>query len=67
MSFVLTTALERSANAPAGAFEMRPRSALDHLREGCFQRSLCLLLRPPAWPAALKLVMSTTKGATAIP
>ena len=48
MSFILTAALEGNAKqilpAPLPA---AVSTALEHLREGCFQRSLCLIVSQP--------------------
>src|ERR1700743_31199 len=45
MTFLLTDALERSAdrNLPA-SLSAAATTVLEHMREGCFQRSLCLIV-----------------------
>ena len=68
MSFVLTTALERSATrslpAPLDAVAI---SALDHLREGCFQRSLCLIVATTSVASGLEVGYEHYKGSYSNP
>jgi hypothetical protein len=68
MSFVLTTALERSASrklpAPLNAIAT---SALEHLREGCFQRSLCLVVAATSVASGLEVGYEHYKGSYSNP
>ena len=63
MTFVLNTALERTADRHLS----RPLStavttALEHLREGCFQRSLCLIVTTTSIASGLEVGYEHYKG-----
>lgn len=68
MSFALTTALERGAKA-----ELPPpmaaaaTSALEHLREGCFQRSLCFVVAVTSVASGLEVGYEHYKGSYSNP
>ena len=68
MSFVLATALEREANrrlpAPVGAGVAR---ALEHVRAGCFQRSLCLVVAATSVASGLEVSYEHYKGSYSNP
>lgn len=68
MSFVLTTALEQSARrslpAPVAA---AVTSALEHLRQGCFQRSLCLVVATTSVASGLEVGYEHYKGSYSNP
>ena len=68
MSFVLTTALERQAKsnlpAPLAAGTI---TALEHLREGCFQRSLCLIVSATSVASGLEVAYEHYKGSYSNP
>ncbi|WP_446741984.1 hypothetical protein [Silvibacterium acidisoli] len=63
MTFVLTTELERGANRnlPAPLSEAAT-SILKHLREGCFQRSLCLIVSVTSVASGLEVGYEHYKG-----
>jgi hypothetical protein len=68
VSFVLTTALERQANrslpAPLAA---GATTALEHLRQGCFQRSLCLIVAATSVASGLEVGYEHYKGSYSNP
>jgi hypothetical protein len=68
MSFVLTTALERSAkhNLPA-PLSRAITAALEHLREGCFQRSLCLVVSMTSVASGMEVGYEHYKGSYSNP
>jgi hypothetical protein len=68
MSFVLTTALERGAkyNLPA-PLAVAATSALEHLREGCFQRSLCFVVTVTSVASGLEVGYEHYKGSYSNP
>src|ERR1700761_9170210 len=68
MTFVLTTELERSANRalPAQLSET-VTSILEHLREGCFQRSLCLIVSVTSVASGLEVGYEHYKGSYSNP
>lgn len=68
MSFVLTTALEQSARKTLP----RPMSnvvtvALQHIREGCFQRSLCFVVSVTSIASGLEVGYEHYKGSYSNP
>ena len=68
MSFVLTTALERAANRHLPApFSTAATTALEHLREGCFQRSLCLIVSATSIASGLEVGYEHYKGSYSNP
>ena len=68
MTFVLTEALERSADrnlpAPLSAVVI---TVLEHLREGCFQRSLCLIVATTSVASGLEVGYEHYKGSYSNP
>lgn len=68
MSFVLTTALEHGAkrNLPA-PLDSAAVSVLKHLREGCFQRSLCLVVAATSVASGLEVGYEHYKGSYSNP
>jgi hypothetical protein len=68
MTFILSTALERRANGnlPAPLSEA-VTSALEHLREGCFQRSLCLIVSVTSVASGLEVGYEHYKGSYSNP
>ena len=68
MNFVLTTALEQSArrNLPAPV-AAAVTSALEHLRQGCFQRSLCLVVATTSVASGLEVGYEHYKGSYSNP
>jgi hypothetical protein len=68
MSFVLPNAIERRAEhdlpAPLSAVAT---SALEHLREGCFQRSLCLVVAATSVASGLEVGYEHYKGSYSNP
>ena len=68
MSFFLTKALERSAehNLPA-PLDAVAISALGRLREGCFQRSLCLIVATTSVASGLEVGYEHYKGSYSNP
>jgi hypothetical protein len=68
MTFILTTALERSANRNFPAPLSEPViTALEHLREGCFQRSLCLIVTVTSVASGLEVGYEHYKGSYSNP
>lgn len=68
MSFVLTTALENSANRSLPApLSAAVTSALEHLRKGCFQRSLCLIVSATSVASGLEVSYEHYKGSYSNP
>ena len=68
MSFVLTTALERSANRNLPVpFDAVATSMLEHLRTGCFQRSLCLVVATTSVASGLEVGYEHYKGSYSNP
>ncbi|WP_254062153.1 hypothetical protein [Acidobacterium sp. S8] len=68
MTFILTTALERSANRNLPApFSTAATTALEHLREGCFQRSLCLIVAATSVASGLEVGYEHYKGSYSNP
>jgi hypothetical protein len=68
MTFILTDALERSAdrNLPA-PLSTAATAALEHLREGCFQRSLCLIVATTSVASGLEVGYEHYKGSYSNP
>lgn len=68
MTFVLTTTLERSANRnlPAPLSE-GVTAVLEHLREGCFQRSLCFIVSITSLASGLEVGYEHYKGSYSNP
>lgn len=68
MTFILTTALERSANRnlPAPLSEAMT-TILEHLREGCFQRSLCFVVSVTSVASGLEVGYEHYKGSYSNP
>jgi hypothetical protein len=68
MIFILPDALERGANrnlpAPLSAVVI---TALEHLREGCFQRSLCLIVATTSVASGLEVGYEHYKGSYSNP
>lgn len=68
MTFILPDALERIANrnlpAPLSAVVT---TALEHLREGCFQRSLCLVVATTSVASGLEVGYEHYKGSYSNP
>ena len=63
MSFLLTSALEDGANRHLSAgLSTAVTSVLDHLREGCFQRSLCLIVSATSVASGLEVGYEHYKG-----
>lgn len=68
MSFVLTTALENSANRSLPApLSAAVTSALEQLRKGCFQRSLCLIVSATSVASGLEVSYEHYKGSYSNP
>jgi hypothetical protein len=68
MTFVLTTALERSANRNLPApLSNAVTKALEHLREGCFQRSLCFIVSVTSAASGLEVGYEHYKGSYSNP
>lgn len=68
MAFVLTTALERRANSNLPApLSGVVSSVLEHLREGCFQRSLCLIVSLTSVASGLEVGYEHYKGSYSNP
>jgi len=66
--FVLTTALEHSANRNLPApLNQAAISALEHLRTGCFQRSLCLVVATTSVASGLEVGYEHYKGSYSKP
>jgi len=68
MTFILTDALERTAdrNLPAPLSEV-VATALEYLREGCFQRSLCLIVAATSVASGLEVGYEHYKGSYSNP
>ena len=68
MTFILTDALERSAdrNLPAPV-SATVTAALEHLRNGCFQRSLCLIVATTSVASGLEVGYEHYKGSYSNP
>ncbi len=68
MTFTLTTALERSAdrNLPV-PLSAAVTKALEHLQEGCFQRSLCLIVSVTSVASGLEVGYEHYKGSYSNP
>jgi hypothetical protein len=68
MTFVLTTALEQNADRylPAPLSEA-VTAALEHLREGCFQRSLCFIVSLTSVASGLEVGYEHYKGSYSNP
>lgn len=68
MSFILSTALERSAdrNLPA-PLSSAVTMVLEHLREGCFQRGLCLIVATTSVASGLEVGYEHYKGSYSNP
>ena len=68
MTFVLTTALERGArrNLPA-PLDAAVVSALEHIRKGCFQRSLCLIVASTSVASGIEVGYEHYKGSYSNP
>jgi hypothetical protein len=68
MSFILTTALERGATRHLPApWNTLTTAALEHLREGCFQRSLCLVVAATSVASGLEVGYEHYKGSYSNP
>jgi len=67
MSFVLTKALERKADNLPMPLSAVATSALEHLREGCFQRSLCLVVAATSVASGLEVGYEHYKGSYSNP
>ncbi|HLY42786.1 MAG TPA: hypothetical protein VKR52_16340 [Terracidiphilus sp.] len=68
MSFVLTTALERSAKLSLPSpLDKLATSALEHLRQGCFQRSLCFVVATTSVASGLEVGYEHYKGSYSNP
>lgn len=68
MSFVLTTELERAGKRalPAPAADVLS-TALEHIRKGCFQRSLCLVVAATSVASGLEVGYEHYKGSYSNP
>jgi hypothetical protein len=68
MTFILADALERGAdrNLPA-PLSAAVATALEHLREGCFQRSLCLIVATTSVASGLEVGYEHYKGSYSNP
>jgi hypothetical protein len=68
MSFTLSHALEQSANRSLPApLSAATTSALEHIREGCFQRSLCLIVSATSVASGLEVGYEHYKGSYSNP
>ncbi len=68
MTFLLTTELERAANRNLPVpLSTAVTTALDHLREGCFQRSLCLIVTATSVASGLEVGYEHYKGSYSNP
>src|ERR1700748_216311 len=68
MTFVLTTALEPRANRALSApISEAVTSILEHLRQGCFQRSLCLIVSVTSVASGLEVGYEHYKGSYSNP
>lgn len=68
MTFLLTTALEHGArrNLPAPV-DAAVISALEHIRKGCFQRSLCLIVASTSVASGIEVGYEHYKGSYSNP
>ena len=68
MTFILTNALERSAdrNLPL-PLSAAVTKALEHLREGCFQRSLCVIVATTSAASGIEVGYEHYKGSYSNP
>jgi hypothetical protein len=68
MTFTLATALEQSAtrNLPA-RFSTAITTVLEHLRQGCFQRTLCLIVATTSVASGLEVGYEHYKGSYSNP
>jgi|SRR5579872_4221667 len=68
MTFVLSSALERSAVRILPApLSTAVKAALEHLREGCFQRGLCLIVATTSVASGLEVGYEHYKGSYSNP
>jgi hypothetical protein len=68
MTFTLTTALERGADRNLSApLSAAVSTALGHVREGCFQRSLCLIVATTSIASGLEVGYEHYKGSYSNP
>lgn len=68
MSFILTTALEQTAKRTLPPLPARAiTSTLEHLREGCFQRSLCFVVSVTSVASGLEVGYEHYKGSYSNP
>lgn len=68
MTFILSTAMERTANRNLPEpFSAAITAALEHLREGCFQRSLCLIVATTSVASGLEVGYEHYKGSYSNP
>ncbi len=68
MTFNLSTALERGANRSLSApLSEAVTAALEHVREGCFQRSLCLIVATTSVASGLEVGYEHYKGSYSNP
>jgi hypothetical protein len=68
MTFILSTAMERTANRSLPApLSTAVTTALEHLREGCFQRSLCLIVATTSIASGLEVGYEHYKGSYSNP
>lgn len=68
MTFVLTTALQRAANRNLPIpLSIAITTVLEHLREGCFQRSLCLIVTATSVASGLEVGYEHYKGSFSNP
>src|ERR1700742_2494260 len=68
MTFVLTTELERSANrALPSPLSEAVTTVLEHLREGCFQRTLCVIVSVTSVASGLEVGYEHYKGSYSNP
>jgi hypothetical protein len=68
MTFVLSTALERSADRCLPApLSTAVTTGLEHLHEGCFQRSLCLIVATTSVASGLEVGYEHYKGSYSNP
>jgi hypothetical protein len=68
MTFILSTAMERTANRNLPApLSTTVTTALEHLREGCFQRSLCLIVATTSVASGLEVGYEHYKGSYSNP
>lgn len=68
MTFVLTTALEQSSNRNLSApLSEAVNTVLEHLRKGCFQRSLCFIVSVTSVASGLEVGYEHYKGSYSNP